>query len=118
MNGARPAPTSPPIRTYPCFQRGARLCNTLYCTASKTPFHEPAEPTNDGIVHAQDGGRDRAIEPDFGESRVPDDKTVGLGLSRGNQARGRTDDGPALKEYMSSTRSLGLFLAGDIRSIV
>jgi hypothetical protein len=53
-----------------------------------------------------------------GKGGVPDDNTVGLGVSRGNQTRGRTDDGPALKEYMSSTRSLGLFSAGDIRSIV
>jgi len=84
----------------------------------KNPFHERAEPTNDGIVRSQGGGRDRVVDPDFGEGRVPDDKTAGLSVSRGNQMRGRTGDGPALKEYMSSTRSLGLFSARDIRSIV
>jgi hypothetical protein len=59
----------------------------------KNLFHERAAPTNN-IVHSQSAGRDRVIEPDF------------------------ADDDPVLKEYMSSTRSLGLFSAGDIRSIV
>jgi len=53
-----------------------------------------------------------------GERRVLMIRRVGLGVSRGIKYAGRTDDGPTLKEYMSSTRSLGLFWVGDIRSIV